>query len=256
MPVERTSGCNLFYQLTGSGPRLLLINGSGVTLESSALLVGVLSERFELLAYDHRGMGRSGEVTEPYVMSDCAADTLAVLDAVGWETAPVLGISFGGMVAQEAAIAAPARVERLALLCTSSGGEGGASYPLHELEDCTLEERIRRRRTLMDTRFNEEWLALHPADLRLVEMMEDRGPEPDPSRQTGARLQLDARRHHDTWDRLPALEHPTFVGAGRFDGIAPLRNGEALASQIPHATLHVYEGGHAFLAQEIGRAHV
>jgi len=250
MPVERTSGCTLFYQLSGTGPRLLLINGSGVTLESSTLLVGALSERFELLAYDHRGMGRSGEVTAPYAMSDCAADTLAVLDAVGWETAPVLGISFGGMVAQEVAIVAPARVEGLALLCTSSGGAGGSSYPLHELEDCTPEERVHRRRTLMDTRFNEEWLALHPADLRLVEMMEDRGPEPGPSGQLGARLQLDARRYHDTWDRLPAIDHPTFVGAGRFDGIAPLGNSEAMASRIPHGTLHVYEGGHAFLAQD------
>jgi hypothetical protein len=98
MPVIRANGCSLSYVVSGSGPRLLLINGSGVTLDSSQLLLGAFSAQFELLAYDHRGLGLSGEVTEPYALSDCAADALAVLDAAGWETAPVLGISFGGMV--------------------------------------------------------------------------------------------------------------------------------------------------------------
>jgi 3-oxoadipate enol-lactonase len=102
----------------------------------------------------------------------------------------------------------------------------------------------------MDTRFDEEWLASHPADLRLVEMMEDRALAPDLSRQSGVRLQLDARRRHDTWDRLSAIDRPTFVGAGRFDGIAPVGNSEAIVSQIATGALHVYDGGHAFLAQD------
>ena len=66
-------------------------------------------------------------------MADYAADALALLDHVGWDRARVVGVSFGGMVAQELAVTAPERVERLALLCTSPGGAGGASYPLHEL---------------------------------------------------------------------------------------------------------------------------
>jgi 3-oxoadipate enol-lactonase len=63
-------------------------------------------------------------------------------------------------------------------------------------------------------------------------------------------MQLDARRHHDVWDRLDRIACPTFVGAGRFDGIAPLCNAEAMASRIAHASLHVYEGGHAFFVQD------
>ncbi len=66
-------------------------------------------------------------------MADYAADALALLDAVGWDTCRVVGVSFGGMVAQELAVTAPERVERLALCCTSPGGVGGASYPLQEL---------------------------------------------------------------------------------------------------------------------------
>jgi pimeloyl-ACP methyl ester carboxylesterase len=49
---------------------------------------------------------------------------------------------------------------------------------------------------------------------------------------------------------LPLIAAPTFVGAGRFDGIAPLANSEAIASRVPNAELHVYEGGHGFFAQD------
>ncbi|MHB1584127.1 MAG: alpha/beta fold hydrolase, partial [Acidimicrobiales bacterium] len=66
----------------------------------------------------------------------------------------------------------------------------------------------------------------------------------------GRRLQLEARRHHDTWDRLGAVRCPTLVACGRYDGIAPPANGEALASRIAGAELRVYEGGHLFVIQD------
>jgi pimeloyl-ACP methyl ester carboxylesterase len=161
----------------------------------------------------------------------------------------VVGISFGGMVALELAVTVPARIERLALLCTSAGGAGGSSFPLHELAGPDSAGRLARRPTLLDSRFDQRWLDTHPSDRRLVAMMVARAPAPDQPRAQGYREQLEARRTHDTWDRLPSITCPTFVGCGRYDGIAPMRNSEALASRLPHAELHVYEGGHTFLAQ-------
>jgi 3-oxoadipate enol-lactonase len=67
----------------------------------------------------------------------------------------------------------------------------------------------------------------------------------------GLRRQLEARRHHDTYDRLGSLDVPTLVAAGRYDGIAPLANSEALAARIPGAQLAVFEGGHAFMIQDL-----
>ncbi len=250
MPIATSDGVDLYYERRGVGPRLLLLIGSGSTIESSDLLVGVFARRFDLVAWDYRGMGRSGAPPAPYDMSACARDALAVMDAVGWEAVRVVGISFGGMVAQELAVTAPPRIERLALLCTSAGGEGGSSYPLHELERMGEDERRQTRRRLIDTRFDPEWLASHPKDRDLVDAMEGRTPGPDPEGGQGHLLQLEARRHHDVWDRLPSVSCPTLVACGRFDGIAPAGNSRALASRITGARLHTYEGGHAFLAQD------
>ena len=250
MPIVSSDGTDLYYERRGAGPRVLFFNGSGSTIEGSELLLSVFAKPFDLVAWDYRGMGRSGAAPGPYGMAQCATDARAVMDAVGWETARVAGISFGGMVAQEFAVTTPGRVERLALLCTSAGGDGGSSYPLQQLAELDEADRNQARRQLMDTRFDPEWLASHPKDRDLVDALESRAPAAGSDQGPGPRLQLEARRHHDVWDRLPTITCPTYIGCGRFDGIAPPANSSAIASRIAGAQLHTYEGGHAFLAQD------
>ena len=250
MPFIQGKDVRLYYERTGQGPRLLFVNGSGVTMDDSRLLLSLFASHFDFVAYDYRGLGKSSEPPGPYGMAECAGDALSVLDAVGWEAACVLGISFGGMVAQELAVTAPGRVRRLALLCTSPGGKGGSSYPLDELESLPRAERVGVLRQLVDTRFDDQWLTSHPQDHRLVELLAGRDTAPDPIRQRGQAGQLAARRSHDVWDRLPSITCPAFIGCGRFDGIAPPRLSAAIASRIPGAQLHTYEGGHLFIAQD------
>jgi 3-oxoadipate enol-lactonase len=250
MPSTYVNGVDLAYELSGSGPRLLLLNGSGMTMESGRALLGLVGRGVTLLAFDQRGLGGSSPAPGPYGMATCASDALGLLDAVGWDTARVAGVSFGGMVAQELAVTAPERVERLALLCTSPGGAGGSSYPLHELEALGADDRAAVRRTLLDDRFDEAWLDAHPGDRALVELMDRRDVDDDPTVLAGRRAQLEARSGHDVWDRLAAIDCPTFIGCGRFDPIAPMVNSEAMASRIRGAELHAYDGGHAFFAQD------
>jgi len=251
VPTLTVNGIELYYERAGTGPRLLFLNGSGATLQSTSPLVEVFTSRFDVVAHDQRGLGRTQVVEGPYSMADYAADALGLLDAVDWPSCRVVGVSFGGMVAQELAVTAPRRAERLALLCTSPGGEGGSSYPLHKLTTMDPAQRADISRQLLDSRFSPDWLEEHPGDRALTDLMARRSPEDEPPVvRYGMAMQLDARRHHDTWDRLDRISCPTFVGAGRFDGIAPLCNAEAMAGRIPGASLHVYEGGHAFFAQD------
>jgi len=250
VPTVGVSGIDLHYERRGSGPRLLLLNGSGATLETSALLIQPFTEHFEVVAHDQRGLGKTSAPAGPYAMAEYAADAAALLDAVGWDTCRVVGISFGGMVAQELAVTWPERIERLALVCTSPGGADRASYPLHELARLPADERARMGALLLDTRFTDEWLAAHDLDRAIAEMMAERHRAVKTDEQLrGETAQLEARSRHDVWDRLPKVSCPTLVAAGRFDGIAPLPNAEGIAAQIPDAELRVYEGGHAFFAQ-------
>jgi pimeloyl-ACP methyl ester carboxylesterase len=155
------------------------------------------------------------------------------------------------MVAQELAVTWPERIERLALVCTSPGGAGGASYPLHELPSIDAEARAATSTRLLDTRFTPEWLASHDGDRMLADMMAARAAgEKSDDVLRGELEQLDARRRHDVSQRLGAITCPTFVACGRFDGIAPPENSRFIASHVPHATLSEYEGGHAFFAQD------
>jgi 3-oxoadipate enol-lactonase len=251
MPTEHLNGIDIYYERSGEGPRLLFINGSGATLTGSGPLFGVYGKHFDLLAYDQRGLGKTTIPEGPYTMAQYAADAAAIAEAIGWARYRVVGTSFGGMVAQELAVTFPDRIERLALVCTSSGGTGGASYPLHTLADKTVAERAEIGMQILDTRFTTEWLAEHEGDRALAQMMADRAKvEKSADVLRGERLQLEARSRLDVFDRLPNITCPTFVASGRYDGIAPASNGRAIAEQIPGAELRVYEGGHAFFIQD------
>ena len=249
MPVFESDDISINYQITGAGPRVLFFNGSGATLKGSELLLRSLSKECEVLAHDQRGLGLASIPEGPYSMAQYASDAAALLDHVGWKTCAVIGISFGGMVAQEFAVTFPTRIERLALLCTSTGGAGGSSYPLHELGALSVEERTAKMMTLSDTRFTPEWLASHPSDAQMMSMRNDQAVKSDDVIR-GERLQLAARIGHDVANRLHVITCPTFVTAGKFDGIAPPINSEAIVERISDATMSLYEGGHMFVAQD------
>lgn len=249
MPVASVPGATLHYELAGDGPRVLVVNGTGSDLRKKPnVLDGPIVRRATTLTYEHRGLGRSraDDPDAQPTMADFGADVLALADALGWDRFALLGISFGGMVAQHAALAAGDRVTRLVLACTSAGGAGGSSAPLHEVYPLTSPERIERSVGYSDLRTATD----RERRRRLVEFMTEATAADDPATYPGLAKQLEARRHHDTWDRLPSLAVPTLVAAGRHDGIAPLANAEALATRIPGAELQVFEGGHAFFLED------
>jgi 3-oxoadipate enol-lactonase len=252
MPFIDAGGLRMYYERAGTGPRLLYVSGTGADLrEKPSIFDSPLSQHFDVLAFDQRGLGQTETPPGPYSMQQYADDAVALLDAVGWDCCAVMGVSFGGMVAQELALRHSSRVERLVLACTSSGGAGAPSYPLHRLQDLPPEARAPTLMELNDTRTPERrerhpdrYAAVLAAAIDGLKRAEGAG------NREGARLQLEARRDHDTWARLPSLRMPIYVCGGRFDGIAPPANSEALATRIPGARLEFFDGGHSFLAQD------
>lgn len=249
MPFAEVNGLELWYERRGSGPRLLVIPGSGADLlngSSGAPLEAV----FDVLTYDQRGLGRTSKPAGPYTMAGYADDAAALMDAVGWDRSHVLGISFGGMVAQELAIRHPDRVDRLVLACSSSGGAGGASAPLHEYAQLPLDEQVKVRMEVLDRRHDHVWRAGHAEEIAAFRARLERAAARDEETLRGARLQLEARAAHDTFDRLHEISARTLIAAGRHDGQAPPENQRALLQRIPGARLEYFEGGHGFIRED------
>jgi pimeloyl-ACP methyl ester carboxylesterase len=251
MPNVSANGISIYYERSGSGPPLLFINGSGTTLATTGMLVKPFTKRCDVVAYDQRGLGLTEIPPPPYTMAQYAADAAALIDVAGWDSCRVVGISFGGMVAQELAVTWPDRIERLALLCTSPGGPDTSSYPLHELDALPVDERTVKGLELLDTRFTPEYLADHPNDRGLADFLAaGYTAEKSDGQRAGEAAQMEARRGHDVRDRLERISCPTFVGAGRYDGIAPVKNGQAIVDRVPNSAIHIYDGGHAFFVQD------
>jgi 3-oxoadipate enol-lactonase len=250
MPVAAVNGIEIYYEVHGSGPPLLAISGTGGDLRTMPPQLMPVTQSFETLAYDQRGLGRTSKPAADYTMADYADDAAGLIRTMGWPSCRVMGTSFGGMVALNLAVRHPALVERLVLNCTSAGGES-ASYPLHELADLGPDEAFAARMRITDDRWDPDADEPMPGlggfyDAMVAAMRS----VPDPDVAAGLRRQLAARAGHDVVAELGSITCPTLVCAGSHDRLAPVENSRFLADRIPDARLEVFDGGHLFLVQD------
>jgi 3-oxoadipate enol-lactonase len=254
MPFARVRDLDIYYEIHGTGPRVLTISGTGGDLRHNPLRgQGLLEQNLHVLMYDQRGLGQTTKPDEPYTMAGYADDAAGLMDVLGWDRAHVVGTSFGGMVAQQLALRHPDRVERLVLACTSPGGAGGSSFDLLAFAALEPAERTQRWLPLLDNRtdMSTDPPTLPPGLAPIASAIANYGPPADdPVAAMGARRQLEARAGHDVWADLPNITAPTLVIAGRYDGQAPPENSERMAARIPDARLVLCEGGHLFMVQD------
>jgi 3-oxoadipate enol-lactonase len=254
MPFMNIGSISIYYEIKGAGPKVLYIPGTSGDLRRTATgLTTPLIDNFEVLSYDLRGLGQTDKPDIDYTMEDYANDAAGLLDALGWGNCCVIGVSFGGMIAQELALRYPNKVSRLVLACCSSGGLGGSSFPLHELIGLSPEDTVKASIPRLDIRLDEGWKLEHPEEyakkfsdgLAAYHFARD-----EPGAIQGKKRQVLARKDHNTYERLPSLDLPVLVCGGKYDGQAEPGVVEMLAKTIPGANLEYFEGGHTFLQQD------
>jgi pimeloyl-ACP methyl ester carboxylesterase len=204
--------------------------------------VPVLAERYRVIAFDNRGAGQSDAPDVPYTTRMMADDAAGLLGALGIERAHVVGLSMGGMIAQELALNHPGRVATLQLHATCAR------------PDAYLRALVAAWRVARSTLGREEalrtmalWLftpAAYNERPGLVEtLLQTALANPYPQSLTGFVRQSEAVVGHDALDRLQAIRSPTLVSVGAEDILVPARFSRELAARIPGAELVVIPGG-------------
>lgn len=240
-------GQAISYERGGSGPPLLLIMGmSGTFSHWGRHFLERLQASFETIVFDHRGVGQSSPMPEELTIAGMARDAAALLAALELDSAHVLGISMGGMIAQELALAEPGRVRTLALGCTYCGGPGSSLTGQEVLERLAAGMSSGDRAKAVQTAWEANVSAGFAADADATAAFRAIGMEravPVPV----ILAQMRACAAHDTSARLAALKMPTLVVHGTADEIIPVANAEVIHRHIPGSRLEIMEGiGHLF----------
>ena len=252
MPIISTKNLNIYFERSPAKKYepLLYIGGTAGDLRNKPnQMDSPLTNFFEVISYDQRGLGQTNAPAGEYSMKDYANDAADLLDALNIDSINVFGVSFGGMVAQELTIRHPSKVKKLVLACTSSGGEGGSSYPLHELEALDQQQKLEIGIKINDLRITDEWMQENGEAWDNIKEATQKRNNYKPNKDNLLK-QLMARKGHNTFKDLTKISKPVLLTGGKYDGIAPLENMQALNAQIVDSQLRIYEGGHLFLVQD------
>ena len=246
MPIVAANGIELYYTETGAGEPLVLVMGFGGDHLSWGFQLSALSAQYRVVTFDNRGSGRSSAPDTPYTTRTMADDTVALMDHLRIERAHILGVSLGGMIAQEIALGYPERVRSLQLHCTAARADG---YMLALLENLRmargklgveLAQRAMALWLFAPTTFNER---PEFVDMLLYAARAQAHPQSD----VGFARQGDAVVSHDSLARLGEITCPTLVAVGEEDQLAPLRFSREIAGAIAHAELHtIPAAGHVY----------
>jgi 3-oxoadipate enol-lactonase len=246
MPSIDAGGTELYYLRAGSGEPMLLIQGMSAThMTWGRPFLASLEERFECIVFDNRGMGRSGTAQLPFTTVDLAADTVALLDALEIERAHVVGISMGGMIAQELALAHPERIRSLTLGATYCGGPEGTLMSQEDLGLLAAAMATGEREPV----FRAMWEINLSPDFRedeahFTEFREMASALPAPKQVI--RQQMRACAAHDTSTRLGGIEVPTQVIHGTADRLLGVNNGIQIAALLSVEPQLLEDVGHMF----------
>ncbi|MFC1924440.1 alpha/beta fold hydrolase [Chloroflexota bacterium] len=257
MPKAKVNEININYKVEGQGEPLVMIMGLATGGYFWLFQTRVFKKHYLVITFDNRGVGKTDKPSGPYTTKMMAEDTIGLMDYLAIDRAHILGVSMGGMIAQELAINHPDRVKKLALGCTYANAEiamdeiAGVSPELRKVMESVGVSNASNRRalsTLFIHTFNSNkwfWRMISPI---LSWILFIRGWT------SGIMGQYEATQKHDTLDRLHMIEAPTLVITGTADRLVPPSSSDVIAGRIPNAKLvKVENGSHAFFFEMRGK---
>ncbi len=256
MPKAPVNGVSIYYEVQGKGVPVVMIQGFGGNHQAWFFQIPVLKKYYKVIVFDNRGIGKSSRSGEPYTIKTMADDVVGLMDYLNIDKAHVLGLSLGGMVAQEVAISYPERVIKLVLGSTFAGREINDVHPemikalgIRE-GDTSVDVRNIDFRKLMNfmvsSAFNKRlhrtvFLTLSKLSMKSIDA-------------SGYLEQMAAVTSYTTLDRLHQIKAPTLIITGAGDRLISPDASDLLASRIPNAMLVKVKGGsHAFFMEMRGK---
>jgi len=258
MPTTKSNGIEVYFEEQGDGEPLLLIMGLAGDSVAWLFQREAFAAKYRTIVFDNRGVGRTSKPDGPYTIAAMADDAVGVLDALDIPRAHVVGVSMGGMIAQELALRHPDRVRGLVLGCTyarpdagvtatfdeslaffggTKGADGEIQVDLSNLDPMAFIGR------LLPLTFTPQFIMTElPKLMQVFSGVMTHGFD-----LRAIMAQVAATQGHDTVDRLGQISAPTLVLTGDSDMLIPCANSDVLAAAIPGARLQKIAGGsHGF----------
>lgn len=242
MPYAKVEDIEIYYEVYGppAAPPLVLIGGWASYRWIWFRQVPTFKEKYRVVVFDNRGAGKSSKPDYPYTIEMMAADTIGLMDALDIQTAHILGISMGGLIAQQIAISYPNRVRSLIL---SSTHFGGANYiPMDDKTMALLialpTETISKEQA-RDMRYRATFSPWFLEENRSIINQIDEWAEKLPTPLYAQVHQSSATGEFDSEAELNRIIAPTLILHGANDRAVPTKNGELLAERIPNSRLKI-----------------
>jgi 3-oxoadipate enol-lactonase len=215
MPTIKVNDIHMYYEIYGEGKPLVLIGGLAIDLSEFESISRWFAQKYQVLAFDNRGVGRTDKPDSPYSIEMMAEDTEALMNALAIERASILGMSMGGRIALALALQHAERVERLILVSTSA--------------------RVRSTR-------KRSWRFRLLSLVSSMPIFRSKYPQP----RYAFLRQLKASGDYNCTDRLHELHMPTIILHGKKDQTAPYPLAEEMHAGIQGSQMMTFQGGHIF----------